>query len=110
MIRYFCDCCSEEIAANDIKDRNPLHRLTAKLKRGNSELQVEVLETKDNVSNAGDFCRYCVLDALYGLDDRPKQAVDLKPLTLDQAHKIAKECGIQLGRPLPKSLLDLVRD
>ena len=74
MIRYFCDCCGEEIAANDTKDRNPLHRLTAKLKRGNSELQVEVIETKDGVSNAGHFCRYCVLDALAKLDDRPRAA------------------------------------
>lgn len=74
MIRYFCDCCGEEIADGDTKDRNPLHRLTAKLKRGNSELQVEVIETKDNVSNAGQFCRYCVLDALASLDDRPREA------------------------------------
>ena len=71
MIRYFCDCCGEEIHERDTKDRNPLHRLTAKLKRGNSELQVEVLETKDGTSNAGQFCRYCVLDALRALDDRP---------------------------------------
>ncbi len=71
MIRYFCDCCGEEIAARDSKDRNPLHRLTAKLKRGQSELQVEVIETKDGCSNAGNFCRYCVLDALRSLDDRP---------------------------------------
>jgi len=34
-------------------------------------LQVEVLETKDGTSNAGEFCRYCVLDALQKLDDRP---------------------------------------
>lgn len=74
MIRYFCDCCGEELAERDIKDRNPLHRLTAKLKRGNSELQVEVIETKDGTSNAGHFCRYCVLDALGLLDDRPRAA------------------------------------
>lgn len=74
MIRYFCDCCGEEIAERDTKARNPLHRLTAKLKRGNSELQVEVIETKDGTSNAGNFCRYCVLDALSALDDRPRAA------------------------------------
>ena len=71
MIRYFCDCCGEEIAVRDTKQRNPLGRLTAKLKHGASELQVEVLETKDGTSNAGEFCRYCVLDALQKLDDRP---------------------------------------
>jgi hypothetical protein len=74
MIRYFCDCCGEELAERDTKDRNRLHRLTAKLKRGNSELQVEVIETKDGTSNSGNFCRYCVLDALASLDDRPRAA------------------------------------
>lgn len=69
MIRYFCDCCDKEIT-----ERNPLRRLTAKLKRGNSELQVEVIEAKDGTSNAGHFCRYCVLDALLSLDDRPRAA------------------------------------
>lgn len=72
MIRYFCDCCGGEIAERDTEHCNPLHRLTAKLKRGNCELQVEVIETKDGTSNGGHFCRYCVLDALYGLDDRPR--------------------------------------
>lgn len=71
MIRYFCDCCGTEINELDAKDRNPLHRLIAKLKRGSSELQVEVIETKDGTSNTGNFCRYCVLDALMKLDDRP---------------------------------------
>lgn len=71
MIRYFCDCCGGEIGGRNHENRNPLHRLTAKLKRGNSELQVEVLETKDGTSNTGHFCRYCVLDALRQLDDRP---------------------------------------
>lgn len=71
MIRYFCDCCGEEIVTRD-KDRNPLYRLTAKLQKGSSVLQVEVIESKDGTSNAGDFCRYCVLEALQKLDDRPR--------------------------------------
>ena len=74
VIRYFCDCCGEEIAERDTKDRNPLHRLTATLTKKDSVLQVEVIESKDGVGNAGNFCRYCVLDALYGLDDRPSAA------------------------------------
>ena len=76
MIRYFCDCCGEEIAERYTKDRNPLHRLTATLKKGNSKLAVEVIETLDGVSNAGQFCRYCVLDALASLDDRPTCTAD----------------------------------
>jgi hypothetical protein len=74
MIRYFCDCCGGEIAERDIKDRNPLDRLAAELKKGNSTLRVEVIESKDGVGNAGHFCRYCVLDALAKLDDRPRAA------------------------------------
>lgn len=74
MIKYFCDCCGDEIAERDTKERNPLARLTAKLKRGNAELHVEVIETKNGTSNAGQFCRYCVIDALRELDDRPTAA------------------------------------
>lgn len=74
MIRYFCDCCGKEISERDTNTRNPLGRLSAMLKRGNSELAVEVIETKDGTSNAGNFCRYCVLDALAKLDDRPQPA------------------------------------
>ena len=74
MIRYFCDCCGEEIATRDSKERNPLHRLTATLKKGGSQLSVEVIESKDAFGNGGHFCRYCVLDALQKLDDRPRAA------------------------------------
>jgi len=79
MIRYFCDNCEEEIAERDAKDRNPLHRLSATVKRGNSELTVEVIESKNGASNAGHFCRYCVLEALAKLDDRPRAEHTLQP-------------------------------
>lgn len=74
MIRYFCDCCGEELKGRDGDGRIPAGRLKATLTKGLSELTVEVIETKDNVSNAGHFCRYCVLDALAKLDDRPRAA------------------------------------
>lgn len=74
MICYFCDRCGEEIAERDTRERNPLSRLSATLEDGASTLTVEVIETKDGASNAGHFCRYCVLDALAKLDDRPKAA------------------------------------
>lgn len=71
MIRYFCDCCGTEISERDNKGRNTLGRLTATLSRGASKLQVDVIESRDGTSNAGQFCNYCVLDALAKLDDRP---------------------------------------
>ena len=89
MIKYFCDCCGEEIAARDIKDRNPLNRLTAKLKRLDCTLTVEVLETKDGCSNSGNFCRYCVLAALQELNDRPQGSQG----RLDCYSELAKALG-----------------
>lgn len=87
MIRYFCDCCGKEIPAEDATFRNPLWgRLSAELKRGNSALRVSVIEYKDNVGNSGQFCRYCVLDALRSLDDRPVPDHSI----LDQTFHIAK--------------------
>lgn len=71
MVRFFCDCCGKEIPEDYNMFKNPLHgRLSTKLKRGNSELTVQVIEYKDGVSNSGHFCHHCVLDALYTLDDR----------------------------------------
>jgi hypothetical protein len=74
MIRYFCDCCEKELQGRDGSGRIPPGRLKATLKKGASLLTVEVIEMKDGVSNAGHFCRYCVLDALASLDDRPRAA------------------------------------
>jgi hypothetical protein len=51
-----------------------LGRLEATLKHGTSTLKAEVLTTWNGTANAGDICKYCVLDALYKLDDRPKAA------------------------------------
>lgn len=75
MIRRFCDCCGVEIVArNSFRPDNvsELGRLKATLKRGKSSLTVEVITSKDGVSNSGDFCAHCVLDALTSVDDRPR--------------------------------------
>jgi hypothetical protein len=37
-------------------------------------LQVEVIQSLNGTSNAGDVCKYCILDALRRLDDRPRNA------------------------------------
>ena len=72
MIKRFCDMCDVEMT-----DKNSPNfganssRLAAKLTRPSVELSVEVIVAKDGVSNSGDFCKYCVLDALDKLDDRP---------------------------------------
>lgn len=74
MVRYFCDNCGEEIKGSDMKERNPLHRLTATVGKGNHKMTVEVIETKDSAANDGNFCHYCVIDAINKLDDRPRAA------------------------------------
>ncbi len=71
--------CSTEITKdNGFQKGNA--RLTADLIRGDKDnkgtllsVEVEVITAKNNVWNDGDFCKYCVLDALYKLDDRPME-------------------------------------
>ena len=78
MIKLFCDCCGDEIVENNSPRFSPgstyLGRLCASVTSANrkTKLSVEVITSKDGVSNDGDFCKYCILDALVGLDDRPK--------------------------------------
>lgn len=40
-------------------------------RRGNGRrMEVEVVTSLSGTYNDGDFCKYCILDALYELDDR----------------------------------------
>lgn len=76
MVKYFCDKCGEEItdknsAAGGTKVDG---RLGVEVAYGRHTLAVEVITSLDGCSNAGLFCKYCILDALYRLDDRPKAA------------------------------------
>ena len=72
MIRTFCDGCGEEMDAKN----TPLQgqtgsRLATKI-IGRGGLGVEVITSQEGVSNKGEWCKYCILDALYSLDDRPR--------------------------------------
>jgi hypothetical protein len=73
MKRVFCDICEQEIGKhNQIPEGG---RLKAELSSpsGVDTLQVEVLTGLNGTLNAGDFCKYCVVDALSKIDDRPKK-------------------------------------
>lgn len=76
MIKHFCDGCREEISDDNKCTGGAINshtgRLGTELKRNGKTLRVEVLTGTDGTSNAGDWCKYCVLDALYRMDDRPK--------------------------------------
>lgn len=76
MIRRYCDLCGAEMTdANTPRWGTSHGRLEAALKRkGETVLKVEVIQSVNGTSNAGDVCKYCILDALYRLDDRPKEA------------------------------------
>lgn len=75
MIRRFCDVCGGEmIPANTPFQGVTGDRLAAQLQSRGTRLDVEVITSKNGTSNQGDFCKYCVLDALYKIDDRPRPA------------------------------------
>lgn len=82
MIRRFCDSCNEEITSSRECTGGTIGRLGAKLKgtSGKPALDVEVIVFKDGTSNTGDWCKYCVIDALNRYDDRPRQG---SPATTD---------------------------
>jgi hypothetical protein len=76
MIKRYCDCCGNEITnKNKIDGENS--RLTGEIRKraGQVMLRIEVITAKDNKWNNGDFCKYCVIDAILKLDDRPKLSV-----------------------------------
>lgn len=71
MIKRYCDRCGDQITPrNEIGGAS--NRLTADLRnrRGNVMLRVEIVPAKDAAWNDGDFCKYCVLEAINQLDDR----------------------------------------
>lgn len=73
MIKHFCDGCLEEITDRNRAAGGHLssQRLGAEIKgRGNKLLKVEVITSSNETANQGLFCKYCILDALYALDDR----------------------------------------
>ena len=76
MIKRFCDRCGVLIEGKNqlTGGGKTRQRLFTQLRSKDSKhiLSVEVLTSLDNCVNDGDFCKYCVLDALYQLDDRSK--------------------------------------
>jgi hypothetical protein len=66
-VKYFCDQCGDEIT-----NRNKIE--TGRLKASIGHLGVEVIVSQNQTANDGEYCKYCVLDALYKLDDRPREA------------------------------------
>ncbi len=75
MITRYCDCCGDEITdKNVINASSHIGRLRSSLEGERGTLVIEVMVGIGSTWNAGDFCKYCVLDALYKADNRIKRA------------------------------------
>lgn len=72
MIRHYCDICEALITEANKTGVEMHYRLGVKLHHNGHQIDFEILHVLDGISNAGDFCKYCILDAFYRLDDRPK--------------------------------------
>jgi len=75
--KYFCDMCDRQLTDETMPNGgfNGVNRLGTSLTRpGKPMLKVEVMTFKGQTANDGDWCKYCILDALYKLDDRPQVA------------------------------------
>lgn len=86
MIRRFCDCCGDEIIEGENNLMEGADRIKVQVKGiNNTILGVEFLTSLDGVYNEGDFCRYCVIDAVDALDDRTEPGGERTQLTKEEA-------------------------
>ena len=70
MIRRYCDRCNEEITdRNKIEDLGRVKTFVQSVDK-TKRLSVEIITSKNGTYNEGDFCKYCVIDAVNALDDR----------------------------------------
>lgn len=71
MKKTFCDCCADEIP--DVRPE----RLSGQSRRGKYVINFEIMTglnepNQTGISmNNGDICKYCIIDAVNTLDDRP---------------------------------------
>lgn len=76
MIKYYCDCCHAEIPeANACTGGFPHDSRLGGTIEGPGEAparSVTVLTATDGDWDHGDYCRYCVIDMVKSLDDRPQ--------------------------------------
>lgn len=71
MIRYFCDYCEKEIDNNNRIDGD---RLKTEITSRQNFMTVEVVTSTADMAKDCHFCKYCVIEAVNRLDDRPKPA------------------------------------
>jgi len=76
MTKTCCDVCGVELDKQNLPSGGFLvkSRLGAELRTSDGRVfHFEVIGAVGKCANDGDFCKYCILDALYSADDRPRQ-------------------------------------
>ena len=72
MKRYFCDVCGSEIGDENAQCAGSTgNRVAAEVIGKHGKLSVEVHAAINDTWNAGDVCKYCIIDAVNRADDRP---------------------------------------
>ena len=99
MIKVYCDICCTQITHENQSTGGVMvkNRLGVEIQKHDHRFYFEVVQSKNSTANDGDICRYCVLDALYRLDDRPerlstKDRVALLPDLNPVIHWLANGC------------------
>lgn len=73
MQKHYCDVCEKEMTdATTPSGGKSGGRVARKVAMGTSTLEIEIMHYWNGTANAGDVCKYCLIDLLKDLDDRPK--------------------------------------
>ena len=76
MIKRYCDVCGEELTPRNSPSGGftVKSRLGAELRTSDGRVfNFEVIGSIYKRANDGEFCKYCILDALNSTDDRPRK-------------------------------------
>lgn len=74
MTKHFCDNCEDELTANnDPRKDGYILPAEIKLPMGRGKVQIEI-QLSTNDKSGGELCKYCILNAIERLDDRPRSA------------------------------------
>jgi hypothetical protein len=74
MIKRFCDQCGKELFEDGDRRKLMANVAGKRLSGQCGALGFEVIISQNGTANKGDYCGYCVLDAVASIDDRPKEA------------------------------------
>lgn len=72
MIRRFCDVCDKELTSENAVTEEKTRLTSETHPNAGGLLMFEVITGQNGTWNSGDFCKYCVIDAINKLDDRPR--------------------------------------